>query len=77
MKYAKATSKYEVYTFGQRQHTRVVFDTLKQVQLHLLGNYNAHKTYNQLRYAMKKYDNNMSLHLWDGHNLKIVCIKEL
>lgn len=77
MKYAKATSKYEVYTFGQRQHTRVVFDNLKQVQLHLLSHYGAHKTYSQVYYAMKKYGNEMSLELWDGHLLRIVCIKEL
>ena len=77
MKYRKPTSKYEVYTLGQRQGSRFVFETLKQVQLHLLSYYGAHKTYAQVRYAMKKYDNNMSLELWDGHLLKIICIKEL
>lgn len=77
MKYARATSKYEVYTFGQRQRTRFVFETLKQVQLHLLSYYDVHKTYNQVRYAMKKYNNCMSLHIIHNNIFKIVEIKEL
>ena len=77
MKYAKSTSMYEVYTLGQRQRTRVVFDTLKQVQLYLLGHYRVYKTYSQFYYLMRKANNNLSLELWDGHELKIVCIKEL
>ena len=77
MQHARLTSKYEVYTLGQRQGSRFVFDNLKQVQLHLLSYYGAHKTYSQVYYAMKKYNNNMLLELWDGHLLKIICIKEL
>lgn len=77
MKYAKAKHQYEVWTLGQRQSTRFVFETLKQVQLHLLSYYETHKTYSQVHYAMRKHHNDMCLKLWNGYELRIVCIKEL